>query len=141
MIENISADPICSIVRTYADTAMTKKMQIKKNLEDDYIKNVIEPIRGIQDRKGQLPRAYYETILDAAERIGQALDHGLSPKKAEKSIKDLDLTGYMLGWAVNIVCTYNPHAKKFKAYWNRKFGQPNAKGTVNPAILVLTPKS
>jgi len=115
-------------------------MNVKPELNDDYIKNVMEPIKGMQDREGHLPRRYYEAILDAADKIGEALDKGLSPSEAEKTTRGMDLTGYMMGWAAYLVSCYHPKGEEFQKYWNRKFGQPNAKGVVNPAIFILKPK-
>jgi len=50
------------------------------------------------------------------------------------------LTGFMVGMSINILSQCWEFGKYLKLWWNTKYGQPDAEGTVNPAILVIGEK-
>jgi len=63
---------------------------------------------------------------------------------ADKTCSDIDkqlgqwgLTGFMYGMVVAVLADVWEHGERLKKWHNTKHGQPDAKGTVNPAILVL----
>lgn len=61
----------------------------------------------------------------------------------DKFSHDADIegvTGFMVGMSINILSQCWEFGKDLKLWWNTKYGQPDAEGTVNPAILVVGEK-
>ena len=80
---------------------------------------------------------YSKAATDAVISMMEALDAGLSPEDAEKTMNGKDLTGFMAGAIVDITVIYNPRGEELKEWWNKRWGAPNAKGAVNPALWVM----
>lgn len=51
------------------------------------------------------------------------------------------ITGFMYGAAVSMLSRVWVHGEELRRWHNKEYGQPDAKGTVNPAILTIGPKT
>lgn len=98
-------------------------MKIKIGLEQEYAEYV----------KKNSENGYSKACVDAGEMIGNALDEGKTPEEAEETLhgKDLGLTGFMVGAAMQGVVYFNPRGEEMKIWWN-KFcgGSGEEKGTI-----------
>ena len=58
----------------------------------------------------------------------------------DKFSHDADIegaTGFMVGVSINILSQCWEFGKDLKVWWNTKYGQPDAEGTVNPACMTI----
>lgn len=81
---------------------------------------------------------YSSGVVDASLRVMKALSEGKSPKKAEKTVYDLGITGFQMGCVAQEVSYFHPRGEEFREYWNGQYLPKNkvkkTKGVVNPAI-------
>lgn len=112
-------------------------MKIKQGLEETYKKyTTITP-----DQNDPIGNEYAQEIVNTAERVGNALDEGKSPEEAEKECHGHDLTGNMVGMAMEVVVKFNPRGDEMKVWWNKHCGGTGEeKGTINPAIITFKDK-
>jgi len=57
---------------------------------------------------------------------------------AEKTSNIADtegITGFQYGWAVSILAEIWEYGEQLRKWHNSKYGQPDSKGTINPAVL------
>lgn len=88
------------------------EMQIKPSLEKEWER---------YKRKNE-KYAYSAVVVEAAQRVGAALDGGKSPSKAWKEAEDLDLTGFQGGCMAQAIVHFHLRGEEFKEYWNAEFG-------------------
>lgn len=122
---------------------MNKEFVEPKTLED-YIafgnKHVIKSERKTWNNfvKNNIDGFYSEGIIKAITKVMYGLSQGLSPKKADATRYNMDLTGFMEGYMAKAVYQFHERGKEFNFYWNGQFMSEeeaaNAEGTVNPAI-------
>ena len=114
-------------------------MKIKDGLEEAYKKS-------IQIDKDKPISGYVQAIIDYsnkwAELMEVAIEKGESFEDcAERTSYEADtegITGNMYGNASAIICTYWVHGDSLKKWHNTKYGRPDAKGVVNPAIMCVS---
>jgi hypothetical protein len=113
-------------------------MKIKEGLEEKYKKFTTlteDPDYDPNEKEGN---EYAQAIVDAAERVGVALDEGKTPEEAIEALKGGDLTGYMAGVATQLVVQFNPRGEELKPAWNKHCGGTGEeKGTINPALITI----
>lgn len=85
----------------------------------------------------------WATLMEARIDEGD-LPEEIIPEIAKEtsSIADVEgITGYMYGMAVSMLAACWVHGEILKKWHNNEYGQPDAEGTVNPAIITVgTPK-
>jgi hypothetical protein len=59
--------------------------------------------------------------------------------KADEELKE-GITGNMAGMIALLISKYHKRGDEFKKSWNGYYGKENAKGVVNPAILIMKSK-
>lgn len=85
---------------------------------------------------------YGWAVIEVISKLGANLDEGLTPSEAEaKAIKGSGITGFMAGLMAQAINQLHPRGAEFNKYWNDQFGQPDAKGTINPAIIEIKPNT
>lgn len=115
-------------------------MKIIENLQEEY-KKYIE-VNTAKEGDESAGSSYAQGILNASERVGCALDDGKTPEEAIECLTGgedgKELTGYMAGAAIAAVCHFSPRGEELRIAWNKRYGVgPEAKGTVNPAIVTV----
>lgn len=68
-----------------------------------------------------------ETVASCADELSHLAD-------------DDGITGFMYGAAVSILAKAWKHGEELRTWHNAKYGAPDAKGTVNPAIVTIQAK-
>ena len=118
-------------------------MKLKDGLEDAYANAIkLEP-EGVGDTLGM--NSYVQGIIDYANRWAElmetCIENGeLLESCAEKCSHEADIdgiTGNMYGNAAGILSTYWIFGDTLKVWHNSKYGRPDAKGVVNPAMFTL----
>jgi len=112
-------------------------MKIKKGLKKEWDKS-----------KARNRDPYGNAVVIVTEKVGEALDKGLSPEKAEKKgIKDSDITGFQAGCVAQWISRFHPRGEEFRKWWNLRHQiqnegeEANKSGAVlNPAILNIETK-
>ena len=89
-----------------------------------------------QDVYGGAVVKYAEEWANEMER---RLESGgvLSDVAEASEPKGHGITGFMYGAAVSILSQVWEHGDELRRWHNGQYGQPDAKGTVNPAMLVV----
>ncbi|MCI9233241.1 MAG: hypothetical protein HFH08_01435 [Bacilli bacterium] len=83
--------------------------------------------------------AYSCCIVEATLLCLKQLQEGATCEVVEKVYVEMGLSGYMAGAVSSMIARFSTRGSEFKQYWNKKFGiSGEEKGTVNPAILVLS---
>ena len=82
-----------------------------------------------------------------ADEMEKEINHGATIKDCAKNASRIvdnrpgyGITGFMYGCAVNGLSHFWIHGDDLKAWHNNEYGQPEAKGVVNPAILCISKK-
>lgn len=115
---------------------MTVRDGLDKKYEEFMISNVKDALK---DRS--FPTAYTLEILVGAEMVGYYLDKNYEPQRAfNRATLGKGHTGYMIGEMARIVSSFHVRGAEFKRWWNTDWGQADAKGVVNPAILTIKNK-
>lgn len=86
---------------------------------------------------------YTDAILKYATEWADAMERRLS--KGEKLIdiaercepKGHGVTGFMFGAAVLALAAHWVYGEELRRWHNAEYGQPDAKGTVNPALMTI----
>lgn len=112
-------------------------MQIKPGLEEAYTTyttvsdgEMSAYARGIVDYAVQWANKM-EVAIAAGETLEQCAD------RCSHEADTDGITGNMYGMAAYILSAYWIHGDALKVWHNTKYGQPDAKGVVNPAVLVI----
>jgi len=87
--------------------------------------------------------AYSACIVKATILMMKKFEAGISFEDAEKQVynEELGLTGFMAGATANALSHFAKSGEEYRKHWNKQYGVEDAeKGTVNPAILTLSPK-
>lgn len=73
------------------------------------------------------------------------IEKGLKLKDiAEEASNKADtdgITGFMYGCAVSLLAKSWEYGEELRKWHNAEYGQPESKGTVNPALLTITPNN
>ncbi len=95
--------------------------------------------------------AYGKCCVDIAREVMRLLDDGAqidTPKAAgdlistaEKNIGAAGITGFMAGAIANMVSHLHSRGGEFRVMWNKYFGVDDGEGVVNPAILMIQPRT
>ena len=56
--------------------------------------------------------------------------------KADEELKE-GITGNMAGMIALLVSKYHSRGEEFRKSWNKHNGNENAKGVINPAIMII----
>ena len=112
-------------------------MKIKKGLKKEW-----------EESKTKNKDPYGNAVVIVTEKVGEALDRGLSPKEAEKEgIKDSGITGFQAGCMAQWISHFHPRGEEFRKWWNLKTqiqdeGEKANKsgGILNPALLNIETK-
>ena len=118
-------------------------MKLKEGLEESYAK----AIELSADGKYEM-NSYAQGIIDYANRWAELMEVCIVKGEtlescAERTSHESDtdgITGNMYGHAAMLISAYWVHGDKLKVWHNSKYGRPDAKGVINPAILVMSPK-
>ena len=88
---------------------------------------------------------YGKECFDYAERWANQMEEKISDGSELKDIAESTshsadtngITGFMYGMAVSILSQMWTHGEELRKWHNKEYNQPEAKGVVNPAIVVL----
>ena len=95
---------------------------------------------GIKNNQDGYGKAVYDYAEWWANKMEKLIEEGkLLEEIWEKSSFDepFGITGFQYGCAVGILSELWIHGEQLKKLHNTHYGQPDTKGVVNPAILVL----
>ena len=86
---------------------------------------------------------YSYAVIEYLEYWANKMEEGLEQGKELKDIwhkasfgSDLGITGFQHGYAALLLSKYWVHGEELRKLHNTHHGQPDVKGTVNPAIFV-----
>ncbi len=80
---------------------------------------------------------YSKATIEACEAVAILLDEGKTPEDALEGLHGKDLTGYMAGVAVSAIVRFHPRGEEVKKPWNKRCGNEEAEGMINPAIMTI----
>ena len=86
---------------------------------------------------------YSVFVVKAVVSMMKKFEEGISFADAEHQVygEELGLSGFMAGATANALSHFAKNGEEYRKYWNKQYGvSEEEKGTVNPAILSLTPK-
>lgn len=86
---------------------------------------------------------YSVFIVKATISMMKKLEAGVSFEEAENQVysEELGLSGYMASATASALSHFAKNGEEYRKHWNKKYGVDDTeKGTVNPAILTLSPK-
>lgn len=91
---------------------------------------------------------YGKATVDYAEGWALLMQVELTKGKRLKDIANqtsyelgfMGITGFMYGCAVSILAECWKHGEELRQWHNAEYGQPDAKGTINPALLTIKSK-
>jgi len=109
-------------------------MKIKKGLKKEWEKS-----------KAMNKDPYGNAVVIVTEKVGEALDKGLSPEKAQKKgTKDSEITGFQAGCVAQWISYFHPRGEEFRKWWNidtqiNDEGDKANKGggVLNPALMTI----
>ena len=111
------------------------ELAINPSMEDDYKEYVL---KNSTDGYSKGIVTYSELW---AKLMQKHLQDGFELKDiAKQTSHDADvggITGFMYGCAVNALSHFWVHGNELKKWHNGEYGQPEAEGVVNPAVLVI----
>lgn len=91
------------------------------------------------------PDVYVLEILKVAEKVldymealpeNEPIDADALISKADKEL-DSGITGNMAGFIAMIATKCHSRGEEFKKSWNKHWGNPDAKGVTNPAVITI----
>jgi hypothetical protein len=88
---------------------------------------------------------YGKGIIDYAEAWANLMERRMAlgatledcAKQASHDADTDGITGFMYGAAVQTLATSWEHGEALRRWHNADYGQPNAKGTLNPALVTI----
>lgn len=89
---------------------------------------------------------YGKACVDTARRVMEILDEekDFDPheviNRADKEVDAGGLTGFMAGMVSAIIAKVHSRGEEWKKAWNKDYGNEDAKGVINPAILEVKNK-
>ena len=86
---------------------------------------------------------YSVFVVKAVISMMKKFEEGISFADAEHQVygEELGLSGFMAGATANALSHFAKNGEEYRKYWNKQYGvSEEEKGTVNPAVLSLTPK-
>jgi len=81
--------------------------------------------------------AYSACVIEASIKIMSALNEGKMSEEADKAADGLGITGFQAGCVAQTIIKYHARGEEYKVYWNGLYGQPEAEGVVNPAVMTI----
>lgn len=93
----------------------------------DAMESWVEAINDERRFKGEPEILWPEFIKDNAERISHEVDRR----------PGFGITGFMYGAAVHMLAECWEHGEDLRRWHNGEYGQPDAEGTINPAIITI----
>ena len=102
----------------------------------------IKNIEGWKKATGGKLNPYAKAIVKIAKRVSELLDETTDFNANDlilKANKEFDegITGNMAGMIALLVSKYHTRGEEFKKSWNTHYDKPEAKGVINPAILIM----
>ena len=78
-------------------------------------------------------------LMEERLRNGERLED-MAQETSREADKEYRITGFMYGMVVSIISSVWKYGDQLRKWHNAQYGQPDAEGTVNPAILILKKK-
>lgn len=86
--------------------------------------------------------AYSCCVAETSLLCLKKLQEGATCEEVEQIYSEMGLTGFMAGAVSSTIAHFSPRGNEFRKYWNAQYGvSEEEKGTVNPAVLTLSPKT
>lgn len=114
-------------------------MKIKTGMEDAYAKyvrvNSEDPYSKCVVTFGEEWMKRMEARIEKGEKVADIFD---AVGREVDKLDGMGISGFMYGAAASALAKYWEHGEEFRKAYNKDMGAPDAKGTVNPALLSIS---